>query len=116
MKLLEATLDAVRADRPPADETPQRLCADAGYVGEPARKAMIQRGYVPHVRPKGKPATRRNPGRRRARRWVVERLHSWLNRFRKLLVRFEKDGDSHEALIELACALICFRQVIIIHG
>jgi transposase len=47
---------------------------------------------------------------------VVERTHSWLNRFRKLLVRFEKRTASYEALLELACALIAFRQVIVIHG
>ena len=26
----------------------------------------------------------------KARRWIVEVAHSWFNRFRKLLVRFEK--------------------------
>jgi transposase len=47
---------------------------------------------------------------------VVERTLSWLNRFRKLLVRFEKLRVSHVALLELACALIVFRQTIVIHG
>jgi transposase len=47
---------------------------------------------------------------------VVERTHSWLNRFRKLLVRFEKTAASYEALLELACALIAYRQVIPIYG
>jgi transposase len=46
----------------------------------------------------------------------VERTHSWLNRFRKLLVRFEKKAASYDGLLELACALIAFRQVIIIYG
>jgi len=46
---------------------------------------------------------------------VVERTHSWLNRFRKLLVRFEKREVSYDALLELACALIVYRQVIVIH-
>ncbi|MCX6339488.1 MAG: transposase, partial [Candidatus Aureabacteria bacterium] len=47
---------------------------------------------------------------------VVERTLSWLNRYRKLLVRFEKTKASHEALLELACALIVFRRVIVIYG
>ena len=55
-------------------------------------------------------------GEVRARRWVVERTLSWLNRFRKLLVRFEKLRVSHLALLELACALIVFRQTMVIHG
>jgi transposase len=46
---------------------------------------------------------------------VVERTHSWLNRFRKLLVRFEKHEMSYDGLLELACALIVYRQVVVIH-
>jgi len=78
---------------------------------------MRNRNYIPHVRQRGEEvkAKKRNP-RYRPRRWVVERTHSWLNRFRKLLVRFDKRAESYEALLELACALIAFRQVIIIYG
>ncbi len=50
------------------------------------------------------------------RRWVVERTHSWLNRFRKLLVSFEKTEASYTALLQLAAALICWRQTIVIYG
>ena len=57
----------------------------------------------------------KNP-RSKARRWVVERSLSWLDRFRKLLVRFDKKTSSHEALLELACASIVFRRVITIYG
>jgi transposase len=78
---------------------------------------MRNRNYIPHVRQRGEEvkAKKRNP-RYRPRRCVVERTHSWLNRFRKLLVRFDKRAESYEALLELACALIAFRQVIIIYG
>lgn len=51
-----------------------------------------------------------------ARRWVVERTHSWLNRYRKFLVRFEKTTAGYEGLLELACALIIYRPVITIYG
>jgi transposase len=77
---------------------------------------MVQRRYRPHVPQRGAPPARRRPPQGRARRWVVERTLSWLNRFRKLLVRFEKSRVSHVALLELACALIVFRQTIVIHG
>ena len=115
MRLLEPTLDRVVCRRPRRGWRHQHLCADRGYVGAPAAQAIRARGYVPHVRPRGdKPCPRR--GRRHpARRWVVERTHSWLNRFRKLLVRFEKQEISYDALLELACALIVYRQVIAIH-
>ncbi|MBI5411568.1 transposase, partial [Candidatus Peregrinibacteria bacterium] len=42
--------------------------------------------------------------------------HSWFNRFRKLLVRYEKTLASFEALNHLAAAIICFRKIGIIYG
>ena len=45
------------------------------------------------------------------RRWVVEVTHSRFNRFRKLLVRYEKFADSYEALLRLAAAFICWRKI-----
>jgi putative transposase len=45
----------------------------------------------------------------RARRWVVERTHSWMNRFRRLLVRWEKKVDNYLAMVHFACAFISFR-------
>jgi transposase len=118
VKLLEPTLDQIVTERPPAQLPPkENLCADAGYAGQPAKQAIEERNYVPHIRPRGEEteSNRRNP-RKRARRWVVERTHSWLNRYRKLLVRFEKTALSFEGLLELACALIVFRHVINIYG
>jgi transposase len=49
--------------------------------------------------------------RQKARRWVVEVCHSWFNRFRKLLVRYEKLERSFLALNHLAAAIIAFRKV-----
>lgn len=118
VKLLEPTLDRIVVERPPVQDPPsENLCLDAGYAGKPAREAIEARHYVPHVRPRGEECAekRRNP-RARARRWVVERTHSWLNRYRKLLVRFEKTALSFEGLLQLACALIVFRRVIFIYG
>jgi transposase len=116
--LLELTLDHLVIERPSGNNAPkEHLCADKGYAGEPARKSIRERHYVPHVKQRGEEveAKKKNP-RYRARRWVVERAHSWLNRYRKVLVRFEKLAASYEGLLELACALITFRQVIFIYG
>lgn len=118
VKLLEPTMDGIVFERSrEEEEMEQHLCADKGYAGEPADQAIRERDYIPHVRQRGEEidAKKKNPSYR-PRRWVVERTHSWLNRFRKILVRFEKSNESYEALLELACALISFRQVIIIYG
>ena len=42
-------------------------------------------------------------------RWVVERSLSWLHQYRKLKTREEKDPPNHEALLLIACSLICHR-------
>ena len=44
-----------------------------------------------------------------ARRWVVERTHGWLNRFRRILVRWDKSPENYIAFLHFACALIAFR-------
>lgn len=115
VKLLGPTLGARVIRRPRTYR--QHLCADKGYAGKPAAQTMKQYRYVPHVRQRGEESQAAKDGcRHPARRWVVERTHSWLNRFRKLLVRFEKLAESHEALLEIACALIVFRRCLVIHG
>jgi putative transposase len=93
------------------------LCADAGYKGAPASKAVIERNYRPHIKQRREEAYEKltTPGFK-ARRWVVERTHSWINRFRKLLVSFEKTEASYVALLSLACAMICWRQTVTIYG
>ena len=114
-KFLEATLDNLVIFRPsPTDDKPQNLCLDAGYVGK--EEAVTSRGYIPHIRPRGeeKKELERNP-EFKARRWVVEVCHSFLNRFRKLLVRFEKTDNSYLGLIHFAFAIIVWRKLIPVH-
>ena len=118
VKLLEETLDAIVITKPkPTNETPQNLCADAGYTGKPALQIVNDRDYKPHIkgRREESESKREQPGFK-ARRWVVERTHSWYNRYRKLLVSFEKTKESFEALLALASALICWRKTIAIYG
>lgn len=116
MKLLEATLDRVVMEMP-GRAGQYNLCADAGYMGAPATNAVVERDYKPHIKQRREEATlkRSQPGYR-ARRWVVERTHSWINRFRKLLVSFEKTEASYVALLSLAAAMICWRQTVSIYG
>lgn len=116
MLLLEPTLDRVVVRRPRLHPR-QHLCGDKGYAGQPADQAVRARRYVPHIPQRGAEArSKRRARHARPRRWVVERTHSWLNRFRKIMVRFEKTTESYEGLLELACALIAYRQVITIYG
>ena len=112
MKLLAATLEAVVIERPePTGETPQHLCADKGYDYAACREEAARQAYIAHIRSRGEERQEKQaiPGYR-ARRWVVEVCHSWLNRFRKILVRFEKKLATHLALLQLACAYIVLKR------
>lgn len=110
---LEAVLAAIMIKRPcPSQRRSKHLCADAGYTGAPALEIIAQHGYIPHVKGRGQEAAEleRDPTKK-ARRWIVEVAHSWFNRFRKLLVRYEKLERSFMALNHLAAAMIAFRKV-----
>ena len=109
VKLLAPTLDRTVISRPePAAEAKENLCADAGCKGEPALQEVLARNYVPQVKQRREEAAEklRHPGFK-ARPRVVERTHSRFDRFRKLLVSFEKTGKSFEALLALPSAMIC---------
>jgi len=74
------------------------------------RELAAEFGFTLHLRTRGEEiqALAGEVGYR-ARRWVVERTHSWLNRFRRILVRWEKRADTYLAMLQLACALITGR-------
>jgi IS5 family transposase len=110
---LEAVLAAIAVKRKsPTARRSKHLCADAGYRGKRALQIIESHDYIPHVVDRRKEADikRRDP-RKKARRWVVEVCHSWFNRFRKLLVRYEKLERSFVALNHIAAAIIAFRKV-----
>jgi transposase len=108
-----AVLEAIVVTRPAtAERRSKHLCADAGYTGDPALCIIEEHGYIPHVKGRGQEASeKRKDPKKRARRWIVEVAHSWFNRFRKLLVRYEKLERSFLGLNHLAAAIIAFRKV-----
>lgn len=112
MKLAERTLAGVAyPDAPLPEEVEQHLALDKGFDFEEIRTLCWAWGYVPHIRTRGEEqqAMRVIPGYR-PRRWVVERTHSWMNRFRRILIRWEKKIDNYEAMLHLACAWIAFSR------
>ena len=111
-KLLESTLDSLPIERPePTELAPQGLCLDKAYDNKAARELVGDRGFVPHIRSRGEEIKEklRTPGWR-ARRWVVEACHSWLNRNRAILIRWSKKEENHLALLMPASGLIAFKK------
>ena len=122
-KLLVATVDGLVIARPAAegeepDSYQQHLCLDAAYDSEEVRQELEARSYEPHISPSDKKErSERKEARQhlggRARRWVVERTHSWLNRSRRLLVRWEKKVENYLAFVHLACAQLIFSKILV---
>lgn len=112
MKLTRPTLEALAVERPqPGPYRRQHLCLDKGYDFNEVRELLVQFGYTAHIVARGVEAAQlRNDTRKKARRWVVERTHSWLNRFRRILIRWEKKADNYIALLHFVFGLIAFRS------
>ena len=120
-QLLEPTLRTLIVERPAVSaQQPQHLCLDAGYDHDDVRRTLAQWGYTAHITTRqeahaakageeaAETAERQEIPGYRARRWVVERSHSWMNRFRRLLIRWEKKKANYLALVHFACAWIAF--------
>ena len=102
---------------------PSRRCASrtaaVGVRARAPRNSMrtratttpaAERPVASAASPRGLPAVASSPTTALGRyRWAVERTLAWLNRFRRLTVRYERRADLHQAFLSLGCALICWR-------
>jgi transposase len=111
MRLARRTIEGVVADRPaPTRRRPQGVCLDKGYDYLEVWELLEELGFTAHIAvndPDAVPA-KREAGHK-ARRWVVERTHSWMNRFRGVLIRWNKKADNYLAMLHLVCATITYR-------
>ena len=111
LKLVEETVDSLIVKRPrPTKTRPQGMCMDKGYDYAAVREIVQEFGFTAHIRARGEEAQALNrQAGFKARRWVVERTHSWMNRFRRVLIRWDKKVENYLAFLHFACALIAFR-------
>lgn len=110
-KMARATIKSIPIDRPrPTRRRRQGLCLDKGYDYGEVRDLAQEFGYTAHIRARGEEALKiKQEVGFKARRWVVERTHSWMNRFRRILTRWEKKLENYLGFLHLACALITYR-------
>lgn len=111
-KLLRETIESIAIERPrPTAEREQGMCLEKGYDYDEVREILAEFGFTAHIRARGEEAqaVKRQAGYE-ARRWVVERTHSWMNRFRAILICWEKKAANFLALLHLSCAYITFKQ------
>lgn len=112
MVLVPDTLDNIVAFRPiPTPENEQNLCMDKGYDYAKTACQVRQHGFMPHIRRRGEDALAYQTPDKPARRWVIERSNSWMNRFRRVLVRWEKKVANYVAMLEFAFSIIIFNKL-----
>jgi len=114
MKAVVNTLDNIVVKRPSYNmcKTKQNLCLDKGYDFQEIKDGVIKKGYLPHIRHRGEEQSlTKGDNHHSKRRWVV-----WHNRFRKLLIRYEKKLENYFALVCLGCCIIIYniQEIILI--
>lgn len=114
-KLVDETLASIPVRRPrPQPRKRQHLCADKGYDAEAVRRAAKRQRYIAHIPKKGESASTAKRRRAKARRWVVERTHSWTNRARRLLIRWEKKVVNYLGFLHLQFAITALRAAAVL--
>ena len=111
MKMTRATLQSIVVRRPePTTRAKQHMCVDKGYDYPEVHELLEDYGYTIHIRLRVEHGLncKRMP-RYRDRHWIVERTHSWMNRFRRLLIRWEKKVENYIAMLHFACTCITYR-------
>lgn len=111
-KMARETIASIPVARPePTPDRPQGMCLDKGYDFDEVRDLLAEFGFTAHIRARGEEAQAlKQEAGYKARRWVVERTHSWMNRFRRVLIRWDKKVRNYLAFLHLACAYITYRQ------
>ena len=112
VRLVEPTLANGRIG---GGRRPRRLIADRGYDSNPLRELLVKREIEPIIpkRRNNRKATHQDGRRLRRyrRRWIIERTNSWLQNYRRLVVRYERKARNFEALVHMACALVALKRV-----
>jgi len=111
MKMVRETIESIPVERPaPTATEPQGMCLDKGYDYREPRAIVEEFGFTAHVKARGEEAREiKKRAGYKARRWVVERTHSWINRFRGILIRWNKKPANYIAMLHFAFAIIAYR-------
>jgi putative transposase len=111
-KMVEATLTSIPIERPtPTPAQPQGMGLDKGYDYDEVRELLAEFGVTGHIRARGEAAKAlQQEAAVKARRWAVERTHSGMNRFRRVLIRWDKNVCNYLAFLHLAYTYMTYRQ------
>lgn len=110
IKLVADTLDALQTGR---HGRRLHLCMDKGYEAEWLEACLKNRRYEPHIQSRKEESEAIKSTDFKAHRWVVERTHSWMNRFRRVLTLWEKKVENYVAMLYLTCGVIVWNKILL---
>jgi putative transposase len=112
-QLVRETIESIPVERPiPTAAAPQGMCLDNGYNYAEPKEIVEEFGFTTHLPKDAEEAQKvKRDARHKARRWVVERTHSWLNRFRGILIRWNKKPANYIAMLHFAFTLITYKAM-----
>jgi transposase len=112
VKMARETIESIPVKRPqPTPATPQGIGLDKGDDDDEVRDLLAEFGFTAHMRTRGEEAKAlKQEAGFTARRWVVERTHRWMNRFRRVLIRWDKKVRNYLGFLHLACAYITYKR------
>lgn len=117
-KLLRETIESIPVKRPrPTRRSQQGMCLDKGYDCAEVRALLTEMRFTEHIRSRGEERLRHRKSKHfKTRRWVCERTHSWMNRFRRILIRWEKKPENYQAMLHIALAVITLQRAGVLFG
>lgn len=84
---------------------------DSAYDSKHTNVILFNHYYVPKISKNRRKSKVPILNKSEKKRWVVESAHSWMNRFRRLLVRFEKLASNYYALMQFSFSIITFNKL-----
>ena len=108
MKILPETIESMVIDR--AAFVRLNLCLDKGYDYAECEETVVENCMRPHIRRRGEEIKEKQEGKK-PRRWTIERTFSWYNRYRRLIIRWEKKPENHLGFIHIACCVIILARL-----
>jgi transposase len=112
MKLLTETLESMIIERPAYLETIVNLCLDKAFDFRECEETVVENLMRAHIRRRGEEIKEKQEGKK-PRRWPIERTFGWFNRYRRLLIRWEKNPLNYLAFIHIACCIMVLSKLIL---
>ena len=94
-------------------ELPERLIGDKAYDSDALAEDLAEQGIeliAPNRSNRKRKTQDGRPLRRYRRRWKIERLFAWLQNFRRILTRHDRNVLNYLGFVQLGCIVILLRR------